>query len=130
MFDLLHPGHVDVLVASAHAGRALIVGINSDASARRLNKSLVPRPVQSATDRALMVAALDCVDRVVIFDEDTPYELIKVLKPSVIVKGGDYTPESVVGADLVKGWKGRVKIVPLTRGYSTSSTIAAILGPQ
>jgi rfaE bifunctional protein nucleotidyltransferase chain/domain len=128
VFDLLHPGHVDVLVAAARAGNALIVGINSDASVRRLNKSLVARPIQRAEDRAMMVASLECVDRVVIFDEDTPRELIVALRPSVVVKGGDYTPATVVGAEEVKAWKGKVVIVPTTPGYSTSSIISGILG--
>lgn len=128
VFDLLHPGHIDVLVAAARMGSTLIIGVNSDASTRRLNKSLLPRPIQSAEDRALMVAALECVDRVVIFDDDTPRELILALRPNVIVKGGDYTPETVVGAHEAKAWKGVVKIVPTTPGHSTSATLSRILG--
>jgi D-beta-D-heptose 7-phosphate kinase/D-beta-D-heptose 1-phosphate adenosyltransferase len=128
VFDLLHPGHVDVLGAAAKCGATLVVGVNSDASVRRLRKSLVPRPIQRAEDRALMVAALGCVDRVVIFDEDTPRELILALRPNVVVKGGDYTPDTVVGAAEVKAWKGRVKIVPITPGYSTTTLISGILG--
>jgi rfaE bifunctional protein nucleotidyltransferase chain/domain len=106
----------------------LIVGINSDASVRRLNKALVPRPIQAAEDRALMVASLECVNRVVIFDEDTPRDLILALRPSVIVKGGDYSPATVVGAEEAKAWKGTVKIVPTTPGYSTSRIISQIVG--
>jgi rfaE bifunctional protein nucleotidyltransferase chain/domain len=119
---------VDVLVAAAATATRLIVGINSDASVRRLNKSLVLRPIQRAEDRAMMVASLECVDRVVIFDEDTPRELILALRPGVIVKGGDYSPETVVGADEARAWKGRVKIVPLTPGYSTSGIISQLIG--
>ena len=114
-------------MAAARTARALIVGVNSDASVRRLNKGLVPRPIQSAKDRAMMVAALECVDRVVIFDGDTPREVILALRPNVVVKGGDYTPETVVGAEEVRAWKGKVKIVPITPGYSTTSVISGIL---
>jgi rfaE bifunctional protein nucleotidyltransferase chain/domain len=102
--------------------------VNSDASARRLDKGEIDRPVQTAHDRALLVAALECVDRVVIFDEDTPLRLITALRPRVVVKGGDYSPATVVGADVIKSWKGVVKIVKLTSGYSTSSTIRKIRG--
>ena len=130
VFDLLHPGHVDVLVAARSAGDALVVGVNGDASARRLEKGIVGRPVQVAADRARMVAALACVDRVVIFDEDTPLELIAALKPRVVVKGGDYSPATVVGGKLIRAWKGTVKIVRLTPGYSTSSTIRTIRGKR
>jgi rfaE bifunctional protein nucleotidyltransferase chain/domain len=126
VFDLLHPGHVDVLVAARKLGDWLIVGVNSDASARGLGKAHVIRPVQRAEDRALMVASLACVDRVVIFDEDTPLEVIKALKPKVLVKGGDYVPGTVVGADVIKAWNGVVKIVKLTPGYSTTSMIVSI----
>lgn len=126
VFDLLHPGHVDVLHAASRAGDRLIVGVNSDASVRRLGKGHVARPVQPEADRAMMVAALDCVDRVVVFDDDTPLELIRALRPRVVVKGGDYTPRTVVGADVIRAWKGRVKIVRLTPGHSTSSTIRRI----
>jgi rfaE bifunctional protein nucleotidyltransferase chain/domain len=117
-----------VLVASSRFGSALIVGVNSDASVRRLNKSLVPRPIQAVEDRAMMVASLECVDRVVIFDEDTPRDLILALRPNVIVKGGDYSPATVVGAEEVKAWKGVVKIIPITPGYSTTGMISRIVG--
>jgi rfaE bifunctional protein nucleotidyltransferase chain/domain len=122
----MHPGHVDVLVAASRTADVLIVGVNSDASARRLEKGEIDRPVQAAADRALMVAALECVDRVVVFDEDTPLRLISALRPRVVVKGGDYSPATVVGADVIKAWKGVVKIVKLTPGYSTTSIIRSI----
>lgn len=126
VFDLLHPGHIDILTAARAEGDSLIVGINSDSSVRRLKGST--RPVRSENDRAYVVAALECVDAVVIFGEDTPLELIKSVKPDVIVKGGDYTEASVVGAREVKSWNGRVVIVPLTPGHSTTSIIKKLGG--
>ena len=128
VFDLLHPGHVDLLVAARAAGDALIVGINSDASVRRLGKG-PERPVRTAPERAYVLAALACVDAVVVFDQDTPQELVALLIPDVIVKGGDYTPETVVGGDIVRKHGGRVIIVPLTDGHSTTSTIARLRAP-
>jgi D-beta-D-heptose 7-phosphate kinase/D-beta-D-heptose 1-phosphate adenosyltransferase len=122
VFDLLHPGHVDVLVAARAEGTALLVGLNSDASVRRLKGPA--RPVRSEADRATVLAALECVDAVAIFDEDTPAELVAAVQPDVIVKGGDYGPETVVGADVVRARGGRVVIVPLTPGHSTTATIA------
>jgi D-beta-D-heptose 7-phosphate kinase/D-beta-D-heptose 1-phosphate adenosyltransferase len=123
VFDLLHPGHVDVLHAARAEGEALVVGVNSDASVRRLGKG-PDRPVRSESERAHVLAALAAVDAVVIFDEDTPLELVRVLAPDVIVKGGDYAPESVVGGDLVRARGGRVVIIPLTPGHSTTATLA------
>lgn len=121
MFDLLHPGHVDLLVAARATADALIVGVNSDESVRRLKGS--GRPVRTEAERAFVLAALECVDLVVVFPEDTPLELVKVLKPDVIVKGGDYTEGTIVGAGEVKSWGGRVVVVPLTPGQSTTSII-------
>lgn len=121
MFDLLHPGHVDLLVAARATADALIVGVNSDESVRRLKGS--GRPVRTEAERAFVLAALECVDLVVVFPEDTPLELVKVLKPDVIVKGGDYTEGTIVGASEVKSWGGRVVVVPLTPGQSTTSII-------
>ena len=121
VFDLLHPGHVDLLVAARGTADALVVGINSDDSVRRLKGE--SRPVRSAAERAFVLAALECVDLVVIFPEDTPLELVKVLKPNVIVKGGDYTEATIVGANEVKSWGGRVVVVPLTPGQSTTAII-------
>ena len=121
MFDLLHPGHIDVLMAARGAGDALVVGVNSDSSVRRLKGP--SRPVRTEADRAYVVAALECVDLVVVFSEDTPLELVKALKPDVIVKGGDYTEATIVGAKEVKSWGGRVAIVPLTPDQSTTAII-------
>ncbi|MBP7548892.1 MAG: D-glycero-beta-D-manno-heptose 1-phosphate adenylyltransferase [Gemmatimonadaceae bacterium] len=122
VFDLLHPGHIDVLTGARAQGDLLIVGVNSDASVRRLGKG-PERPVRSEAERAYVLAGLAAVDAVVVFDEDTPLELVRALEPDVIVKGGDYAPESVVGADLVRARGGRVVIIPLTPGQSTTSII-------
>lgn len=126
VFDLLHPGHVDLLVAARRLGDSLVVGVNSDASTRRLRKDGPPRPIRPQADRATVLAALEVVDAVVLFDEDTPLELIRALHPDVLVKGGDYSPETVVGAGDVVAAGGRVVIVPLTPGQSTSDTIRAL----
>jgi rfaE bifunctional protein nucleotidyltransferase chain/domain len=121
IFDLLHPGHVDVLTAARDEGDALIVGVNSNASTRRLKGE--DRPVRNEADRAYVLAGLEAVDAVTLFDEDTPLELIRYLRPDVLVKGGDYSSETVVGADDVLSWGGRVVIVPLTAGHSTTAII-------
>jgi len=126
VFDLLHPGHVDVLVGARAQGDALVVGVNSDASVKRLKGP--DRPVRSEGERAFVLAAIEAVDAVSVFDEDTPLELIRVLCPDVIVKGGDYTPETVVGADDVRARGGDVVIIPLTPGHSTTSTIERLRG--
>jgi D-beta-D-heptose 7-phosphate kinase/D-beta-D-heptose 1-phosphate adenosyltransferase len=124
VFDLLHPGHVDVLTAARRAGDALVVGLNADASVRRLKGP--ERPVRSEIERAYVLAALAAVDAVVIFGEDTPLELIRVLQPDVLVKGGDYTEATIVGAPEVRARGGDVLVVPLTPGHSTTSTIARL----
>lgn len=124
VFDLLHPGHLDVLTAARVEADALVVGVNSDASVKRLKGP--DRPLRGEVERARMLAALACVDAVVIFEENTPLELVRALGPDVIVKGGDYAPETVVGADVVKARGGRVVIVPLTPGHSTTSSIARL----
>lgn len=117
----MHPGHIDVLTAARAAGDALIVGLNSDDSVRRLKGAT--RPVRTDTDRAYVLAALECVDLVVIFPEDTPLNLVRHLKPDVIVKGGDYSEGTIVGAAEVKGWGGSVVVVPITPGHSTTAII-------
>ncbi len=122
VFDLLHTGHVDLLVGARLHGDDLLVGVNSDASVRRLNKG-ADRPVRSQAERAYVLAALEPVTAVVIFDEDTPLELVRAVEPDVIAKGGDYTPESIVGADDVRARGGRVVVIPLTAGHSTTLTI-------
>jgi rfaE bifunctional protein nucleotidyltransferase chain/domain len=126
VFDLLHPGHVDVLSAARAEGDALVVGVNSDASTKRLKGP--ERPVRPEADRAFVLAALEPVDAVVLFQEDTPLELIRELRPDVLVKGGDYTADMVAGAAEVQGWGGRVVIVPLTAGHSTSAIIDRLRG--
>jgi rfaE bifunctional protein nucleotidyltransferase chain/domain len=121
VFDLLHHGHIDVLNEARREGAALVVGINSDESVRRLKGE--DRPVRSAPERAYVVAALEAVDAVVIFDQDTPLELVQRIEPDVIVKGGDYSPETIVGADVVRARNGRVVVIPLVPGHSTTSII-------
>jgi D-beta-D-heptose 7-phosphate kinase/D-beta-D-heptose 1-phosphate adenosyltransferase len=121
VFDLLHPGHVDVLLGARQHGDALVVGVNSDDSVRRLKGP--GRPVRTAAERCYVLAALEMVDAVVEFEQDTPLELIQVLKPDVLVKGGDYDADRVVGAPEVRGWGGKVVIIPLTPGHSTTTTI-------
>lgn len=121
VFDLLHPGHVDVLLGARRQGAQLVVGVNSDASVRRLKGAA--RPVRTAADRCYVLAALQMVDAVVVFDEDTPLALIRALEPDVLVKGGDYAEDTIVGADDVRRRGGSVVVVPLTPGHSTTSTI-------
>jgi len=129
VFDLLHVGHVALLEAARAEGGALIVGVNSDASVRRLNKGTRgDRPVVPEHERARLVAALEPVDCVVVFDEDTPLALIRRLRPDVLVKGADYAREAIVGADEVEGWGGRVVRVPLVTGVSTTELLARLRG--
>ena len=122
VFDLVHPGHVELLETARREGAALIVGLNSDASVRRLNKGS-ERPVVPEAARARVLAGFAAVDCVVLFDEDTPLELIKSLRPDVLVKGGDYGREAIVGADWVESRGGRIVRVPLVEGFSTSSLV-------
>ena len=124
VFDLLHPGHVDVLAAARREGAALIVGLNADDSVRRLKGPT--RPVRNEADRAFVLAALESVDAVVLFEHDTPLELIRYLRPAVIVKGGDYHHATIAGADEVGAWGGRVIVVPLREGHSTTGMIDAL----
>jgi len=120
-FDILHPGHVKVLTAARGACDRLIVGLNSDASVRRLKGE--GRPVQNETARAEVLAALEAVDLVAIFEEDTPIKLITAIKPSVLVKGGDYTRDSVVGHEIVEAHGGEVMLVDTLQGHSTTSLV-------
>lgn len=125
-FDLLHPGHLKVLEAArAHCDR-LLVGLNSDQSVKRLKGE--SRPVQGEMARALVLASLSCVDGVVIFDEDTPIEVIRALRPNVLVKGGEYKPEQVAGADLIESWGGKLVLVEMVPGWSTTGTLSRLIG--
>ncbi|CAN5843000.1 hypothetical protein BH11GEM1_BH11GEM1_30600 [soil metagenome] len=126
VFDLLHPGHVDVLLGARRCGDALVVGLNSDASVRRLKGP--ERPIRSEAERAYVLAAVEAVDCVVVFDDDTPIALVEALRPDVLVKGGDYTEATIVGAPEVRGWGGDVRVIPLTPGQSTTNIIQALRG--
>jgi len=126
VFDLLHPGHIDVISGARAKGDALVVGVNSDASVARLKGP--ERPLRRQDDRAYVIASLEAVDAVAIFDEQTPLELIRVLKPDVLAKGGDYSPETIVGRQDVESWGGEVVVIPLTPGQSTTSIIERMRG--
>ncbi|MEK7314785.1 MAG: D-glycero-beta-D-manno-heptose 1-phosphate adenylyltransferase [Candidatus Eisenbacteria bacterium] len=120
-FDLLHPGHVSLLREARAQGHFLMVAINSDHSVRGLKGE--GRPVQNEADRAEVLAAMRDVDGVVVFEEETPAKIIEALKPDVLVKGGDYTAEKVVGREVVEKAGGRVHIVPLVEGKSSSALV-------
>ena len=123
-FDLLHLGHIDYLSKAKDLGTKLIVGLNSSKSVQKLKGS--SRPIHSSQTRATLLAAFEFIDLVIIFEEDTPMELIKSLRPNILVKGGDYTLETVIGAYEVKGYGGNVEIIPFLSGYSTSSIVTKI----
>lgn len=127
-FDLVHPGHIDLLIRARSFGDALMVGLNTDSSIKRIKGK--KRPIFDEHSRALMLAALEVVDCVVLFNEDTPAELIGAVKPTVIVKGGDYTPDEVVGKEIVESAGGRVEIVPITMEFSSSEIIQKFLIDQ
>jgi len=122
VFDILHRGHVEYLAKAKKLGDVLIVGLNSDTSVRKLKGK--GRPLQKQYDRAVILLALKAVDYVVIFGEDTPDKLIKMVKPDILVKGADYKISEIVGADFVKSYGGVVKRIKLTRGRSTSSIVS------
>ncbi len=124
-FDILHYGHIKYLAEAASLGDKLVIGLNSDSSVKLLKG--VSRPLQSQNDRALLLASLFFVDAVVIFEEETPFKLIENIKPDFLVKGGDYTIESIVGADFVKQNGGEVKIISFEDGYSTTGILNKIL---
>jgi rfaE bifunctional protein nucleotidyltransferase chain/domain len=125
VFDILHEGHIAVLAKAASLADILIVGINSDASVKKLKGE--SRPVNHQQSRALLLASLIMVDAVVIFDEETPLELIKKIRPDVLVKGGDYTIDTIVGSNEVFATGGRVEIIPIEEGFSTTGIIEKIL---
>jgi len=124
-FDILHRGHVEYLQEAAALGDRLVVGVNSDASVRRIGKG-DDRPLNDQDSRAKVLAALRCVDAVVIFDEDTPLELISAVQPDVVAKGGDWKPEQIVGADVVKARGGEVRSLKLVDGFSTTALVEKI----
>lgn len=124
-FDLLHPGHVALLEAARDLGDLLVVGLNSDESVTRLKGP--SRPILAQGERATILAALRAVDYVVVFGEDTPLSLVRALRPDVLVKGGDWPPDRIVGRDDVEGWGGRVVTVPLVAGRSTTALAEKIL---
>jgi len=124
-YDLMHPGHIDLLSKAKSKGDKLIVGINSDRSVKQLKGN--DRPIQNFDDRLIVLDAINSVDMVVGFDEDTPERIIKELLPNVLVKGGDYSINSIVGADIVISHGGAVEIIDLIPGKSTSSLIDQII---
>ena len=126
VFDILHRGHVEYLYAARALGDLLVIGVNTDASVRRLKGP--DRPINTDDDRALVLAALACVDYVTFFAEDTPLNLISALLPDVLVKGGDYTPDTIVGRTEVEAAGGQVVVIPLVTGRSTTNTVQRIRG--
>ncbi|MFI5141174.1 MAG: D-glycero-beta-D-manno-heptose 1-phosphate adenylyltransferase [Bacteroidia bacterium] len=124
-FDILHQGHVEYLSKAKDFGNKLIIGLNTDASVKQQNKS-PERPINNEQSRAFILAALGIVDAVVLFDEDTPYNLIKAIQPDVLVKGADYKVEEIVGYDIVKARGGEVATIELTEGFSTTALINKI----
>ena len=125
-FDILHRGHIELLAECRSYGDYVIVGLNSDASVRRLKGE--PRPINDQLSRASVLSSLSFVDAVIIFEEDTPLELIKAIKPDILVKGGDYTVEDLVGSQEVRKNGGEVRVVPLVKGFSTTNTISKSSG--
>lgn len=123
-FDLLHPGHVQYLADARALGDFLVVGLNSDSSVARLKGP--SRPLQDEVARARILLGLRSVDAVVLFDEETPYELIKAIGPDILIKGGDYTPDTVVGKDLVEARGGRLELIPFLPGHSSSTIVERI----
>ena len=125
VFDVLHRGHVTYLAQARALGGSLVVALNTDASARRLNKG-ADRPLNPQQDRAVVIAALESVDLVTWFDEDTPLELIGELRPAVLVKGGDYDMSKLAETRLVQSWGGRAEAIPFVDGYSTTALVRRI----
>ena len=125
-FDILHLGHITYLEQAKTKGDILIVGLNSDASVKRLKGT--ERPIKDEQSRASILAALSSVDLVIVFKEDTPIDLIQAVKPDVLVKGGDYKKEDIVGADFVEGLGGRVEIIPFLQGHSSTDLINKLNG--
>lgn len=135
VFDIVHPGHIDYLFRAAEKGNRLVIGINSDASVKTLNKG-TDRPINSETSRAIILAALGVVDAVVVFDEPTPEHLIRIIQPDVLVKGGDYDADNsdpnskqfIVGSEFVRKLGGEVAVIPFLEGFSSTNIIEKIRG--
>jgi rfaE bifunctional protein nucleotidyltransferase chain/domain len=125
VFDLLHRGHVEYLTEAKKLGDLLVVGLNSDVSVRRIKGD--KKPIQPEADRAYLLSSFSCVDAVCLFDDDTPQKLIDLILPDVLVKGGDYQSDQIVGSDTVKNHGGKVVSIPLTEGKSTTRLIQLIL---
>lgn len=125
VFDILHVGHVTYLSQAKSRGASLIVALNSDASVKRLNKGS-DRPINKIEDRAAVIAALGCVDAVISFDEDTPLELILTIKPDILIKGGDWPQDKIVGSSEIKAWGGVTHSIPFEHDTSTTRTIERI----
>lgn len=123
-FDILHRGHVDYLIQAASLGTKLVVGLNTDASVRRLKGET--RPVNDEEARALLLASMSFTDKIIFFEENTPLELIRFIQPDVLVKGNDYKPEEIVGYDIVKNKGGEIITIQLTPGFSTTSILNRI----
>ncbi len=124
-FDVLHPGHVDLLTRARALGDSLVIGLNSDESVRSLDKG-DDRPLNSQEDRAYVLAGLACVDYIIVFHDSTPLELIKGVRPQVLVKGGDWTPDKIIGREVVEKAGGEVLSLPLLKGYSTTEFVERI----
>jgi rfaE bifunctional protein nucleotidyltransferase chain/domain len=129
VFDVLHRGHVTYLAQARARGASLIVALNSDASTRRLGKG-DDRPINRLEDRAAVIASLEAVSAVTWFNDDTPLSLIRLLRPDVLVKGGDWSADAIVGADVVRGWGGTVLSIPFLHQTSTTTLLAAIRATQ
>ncbi|MCX6258587.1 MAG: D-glycero-beta-D-manno-heptose 1-phosphate adenylyltransferase [Bacteroidia bacterium] len=127
-FDILHYGHVEYLTKASQLGNILIIGLNTDASVRKIKGD--SRPVQDERTRAYCLAAFHFTDAVVLFNEETPYELIATIKPDFLVKGSDYHPENIVGYDIVTSSGGKIETIDFAEGYSTSSVIQKILNTR
>lgn len=123
-FDIVHRGHIEYLAQAAALGTKLVIGLNTDTSVKRLKGE--KRPINDQQARAILLSALIFVDKVIFFDEDTPYELIKYIQPDILVKGNDYKPEDIVGYDIVKNKGGEIVTIDLTTGYSTTSILNKI----
>lgn len=123
-FDILHLGHIEYLARAASLGGVLVIGLNSDSSVKQLKG--IDRPLNNEGARAVMLASLSFVSGVVLFDEDTPYSLINLIKPDILVKGADYKVEEIAGHDIVLASGGRIETIELTKGYSTSNLIQRI----